>query len=188
MELLIFTIFITLLTIVGFRAVTMYISYRKTIYKYLYPNYIEYFHKVFFLKDLSTSSFIKNCLGDHQITYYNLSSSGNQSLMQFITILTASKVFMLCVLPSIETNNKKINSKKHSSFDPAPYISKQEESIKKKLDKSEIHTLVVTQQEYEYKNLKLNFPIITYTDVIEELCKLENMTSNKEVQQLNKNY
>lgn len=188
MELLILTLFITLLTIIGFRAITMYVQYKKTVYKYLYPNYIEYFHKVFFLKDLSTSSLIKNCLGDHQITYYNLSSATNQSLLQFITIMTSSNIYMLCVLPSIDTYKGKSNNKNNSILNPSSYINNQEANIKKKLGKNKITSLVVVQQKHEYKDLKLNFPIVIYTDIIEELCKLENKTFNKEVQQLNKNY
>jgi hypothetical protein len=79
-------------------------------------------------------------------------------------------------------------NKKYFILNPTPYIHQQESTIKSKMGKSEITSLIVVPHGSEFKNLKLDVPICTYTNIIDELSKLENRITSKEAQQLSKDY
>lgn len=111
MEVFFASILAALLVIYGLKAYRLYPSYKKSIFPTLIPNFTEYFYRVEIRRDCSESSFLKDKIGPHKMTYATLQNNDHKVTSRFVILLYSKGIALIsCLDPkgalSGQTNDK----------------------------------------------------------------------------------
>lgn len=84
MHTVLYTIVIVLIIIYGFKAYQNYPSYKNSILPTLFPNYFEFFWRMFIRKDASNSSYLNKSIGNHKLSFATIENRQHQVTSKFV--------------------------------------------------------------------------------------------------------
>lgn len=88
MEELLTALAVVFLLVMGFKAFRGYGAYRKSVLRYLFGSYLEYFWNVSFREDLSRSAFLSDQIGYHRLAFNAYRNASTQQMIPFTTVFT----------------------------------------------------------------------------------------------------
>lgn len=98
MDWMLFTGFcVVLFLIFLYKSIAVYKIYNNTFYEDLYSNFLEFYIKFKYKKNLSQSSWIKQELGVHRILFNGYLNEDKKIQYQFITIFSKYGIHIFCV-------------------------------------------------------------------------------------------
>lgn len=178
MEVFFSSILAALLVVYGFKAFRLYPTYKNSIYQSLVPNFIEYFYRVTIRKDVSTSSYLKNQLGPHRMTFTTLQNQDHKITSRFVILLYNKGIALISFLDpngslagksedkhwiirrsnqTAKIANPKIESDKYLHF------------VKQKYPDFEITQYVAVSNDTDIHKVTTDFKVCHYSDIIKVL-------------------
>lgn len=178
MELVLYSIILTLCLIYGFKAFRLYIGYPYSIYNALYSSFGEYFYRVIIRKDASKSSALARAIGYHRIIYTTLRDKENKLKAQFIIIFYSHGIALINFMDgtgsiSGNTKEKRLSFKsgsvksslKNPLFESDIYIKR----LKRLYPEIPVKFYFAVSNTIDYSNLKSDYVICNYTDIVKSL-------------------
>ena len=125
MHTVLYTIVIVLIIIYGFKAYQNYPSYKNSILPTLFPNYFEFFWRMFIRKDASNSSYLNKSIGNHKLSFATIETDNTKSLLNlfFFSITKESQslniwiiLVRILVMTKIVLGSLKVTTKRSASL------------------------------------------------------------------------
>lgn len=98
MELFLMVLILSVILFFGFRTAILYRGYNGSILKYFFPNYLSYAFQSLIRQDLSESSYLKQYIGDHHLTYCSIRSEKNSVLAQVIQLSDIKHDYLFLIM------------------------------------------------------------------------------------------
>lgn len=96
---ILFALVAVLLAFLAMRAVQLWPTYKGSIFEELFSSYLEYFWRMRFLHDLSVSSYLGRCIGNHKIVYNSVLGKNEAHLAEFVTVFSEHGFLSICSVP-----------------------------------------------------------------------------------------
>lgn len=180
MEVLLMSIIVALLVVYGFKAYRLYPTYKNSIFQDLMPSFLEYFYRVTIRKDASTSSFLKDKLGTHRMTFTTLQNNDHKITSRFVIILYNKGIALISYLDpkgalSGQTNDKHwfIRREKQTVKIANPKIESDKYAIllKKKYPGLPLTQYVAVGNECDISKIKCDFIVCHNNEIIRHLLE-----------------
>lgn len=98
MEELVAAICVVFTGVMGFKAYKVYPSYKGGLHQQLFSSYAEYFWRYAMKHDLSRSSYLADCLGDHHLAYNAYLDATGKPAVAFTTLFCSRGVVSVCAM------------------------------------------------------------------------------------------
>lgn len=178
MEILFSTILASLLVIYGFKAYRLYPTYKNSIFQTLIPSFLEYFYRYVIRKDVSTSSYLKNQLGPHRMSFTTLQNNDHKVTSRFIILLYNKGIALISFFDPNGTLSGK-EADKHwliqrtnkivKISNPMIESNKYIHLIQKKYPNFEITQYVAVSDSTDISKVKTDFTVCHYCDILKVL-------------------
>ena len=179
-----------LYVIVGFaillfsiRAALGYRSYKRSVYPYIYDNYlIDYFYKLNVLQDASKSGHIKRLLGYHRLVYANLGNKEGKLCAQIVTIIHSKGLMAIAHLHNKGTLHGTDNGswyvnriedgqeKKYKLENPGTYLKEYSTHLTQILNDRKAQCLIAISDECDISDVRSSFRICKFSE-LEDIIK-----------------
>lgn len=164
------------------RGIQLWPTYKGTIYQELFSSFLEYFWRMRFQHDLSTSSYLKSKIGNHRIVYNAAVGKKGAKLADFVTVFSEHGFVSICSLPysgdivSAAGNGKwKVSQQGKMVRIPSPtvLIAQQKQFLKKALgDDVPVHYVIAFGNGSTFEHANSAVPIKTSKEAVESLCDM----------------
>lgn len=164
------------------RGVQLWPSYSGTIYQELFSSFLEYFWRMRFKHDLSSSSYLKSRIGNHRIVYNAAIGKKGAKLADFITVFSEHGFVSICSLPysgnisSAAGNSKwKVTQQGKTVRIPSPLvlIAQQKQFLRKTLgDKVPVKYEIAFGNGSAFEHVDSPVPVRTAKEAVEDLCDM----------------
>ena len=125
MNLLIYVIVAFAILLFSIRAALGHRSYKRSIYPYIYDNYLfDYFYKLNVFRDASKSAYLKKLIGYHRLAFANITNKEGKLCAQIITIIHSKGLLSIAHFHT--------NGSIHGSDTGSWYVKRTEEGKEKK--------------------------------------------------------
>lgn len=176
------TLVIVLVAFLVARGVQLWPSYKGTIYQELFSSFLEYFWRMRFQHDLSSSSNLRSKIGNHRIVYNAALGKKNNKLADFVTVFSEHGFVSICSMPykgdiisSAGQGKWKVIQPEKAVRIPSPLvlIAQQKQFLSKTLGGSiPIHYVIVFEDGSTFEHVNSAVPVMTSKDAVEELCSM----------------
>ena len=168
-----YTILIVLIIIYGFKAYQNYPSYKNSILPTLFPNYLEFFWRMFIRKDASNSSYLNKSIGNHKLSFATIENRQHQVTSKFVLFFYNKGITIVEYLDypgswMIKNNNKKIRI-----TNPIHELQTYKNRIQKMLDDVQISSVIAVTDDSEIDKIQTQALCCKYTDVITTLNNIQ---------------
>jgi hypothetical protein len=171
---ILFALVAVLLAFLAMRAVQLWPTYKGSIFEELFSSYLEYFWRMRFLHDLSVSSYLGRCIGNHKIVYNSVLGKNEAHLAEFVTVFSEHGFLSICSVPlkgdvisskgkgawKVETPEgiRKIKS-------PAAMIDQQRAFLESALGTDvQVSYLIAFGNGSTFKHVSSSIPVMTYQE------------------------
>lgn len=177
-----YTILIVLIIIYGFKAYQNYPSYKNSILPTLFPNYLEFFWRMFIRKDASNSSYLNKSIGNHKLSFATIENRQHQVTSKFVLFFYNKGITIVEYLdhPGTYSGNDedrswmiKNNNKKIRITNPIHELQTYKNRIQKMLDDVQISSVIAITDDSEIDKIQTQTLCCKYTDVITTLNNIQ---------------
>ena len=177
-----YTILIVLIIIYGFKAYQNYPSYKNSILPTLFPNYLEFFWRMFIRKDASNSSYLNKSIGNHKLSFATIENRQHQVTSKFVLFFYNKGITIVEYLdyPGTYSGNDedrswmiKNNNKKIRITNPIHELQTYKNRIQKMLDDVQISSVIAVTDDSEIDKIQAQTLCCKYTDVITTLNNIQ---------------
>ena len=177
-----YTILIVLIIIYGFKAYQNYPSYKNSILPTLFPNYLEFFWRMFIRKDASNSSYLNKSIGNHKLSFATIENRQHQVTSKFVLFFYNKGITIVEYLdyPGTYSGNDedrswmiKNNNKKIRITNPIHELQTYKNRIQKMLDDVQISSVIAVTDDSEIDKIQTQTLCWKYTDVITTLNNIQ---------------
>lgn len=195
MHTVLYTIVIVLIIIYGFKAYQNYSSYKNSILPTLFPNYFEFFWRMFIRKDTSNSSYLNKSIGNHKLSFATIENRQHQVTSKFVLFFYNKGITIVEYLDYhgtysgndedrswiIKSNNKKIRI-----TNPIHELQTYKNRIQKMFKDGQISSVIAIKDDSEIDKIQTQTLYCKYKDVITILNNIqcEHTLSESEIQNL----
>lgn len=175
-----------------FNALRFYQSqYKNKFYKYLYSNFLEYYYKYTVKHDLSTSSYLKNRVGNNRIIFNSYLNEKYVPIHELVTIITNKGVLVCYVINSIgEISGKdddknlivKHDNKRFKIKGPKEAILKHLKNIKDKCGENNAQVCYFFKKGTNFNNFKTDDKKASFNEVIKIVEDMKGQLSDFEIE------
>ena len=158
-----YTILIVLIIIYGFKAYQNYPSYKNSILPTLFPNYLEFFWRMFIRKDASNSSYLNKSIGNHKLSFATIENRQHQVTSKFVLFFYNKGITIVEYLdyPGTYSGNDedrswmiKNNNKKIRITNPIHELQTYKNRIQKMLDDVQISSVIAITNDSEIDKIQ----------------------------------
>lgn len=177
-----YTILIVLIIIYGFKAYQNYPSYKNSILPTLFPNYLEFFWRMFIRKDASNSSYLNKSIGNHKLSFATIENRQHQVTSKFVLFFYNKGITIVEYLdyPGTYFGNDedrswmiKNNNKKIRITNPIHELQTYKNRIQKMLDDVQISSVIAVTDDSEIDKIQTQTLCYKYMDVITVLNNIQ---------------
>lgn len=177
-----YTIVIVLIIIYGFKAYQNYPFYKNSILPTLFPNYLEFFWRMFIRKDASNSSYLNKSIGNHKLSFATIENRQHQVTSKFVLFFYNKGITIVEYLDYSGTysgNDKdrswmiKNNNKKIRITNPIHELQTYKNRIQKMLDDVQISSVIAVTNDSEIDKIQTQTLCCKYMDVITVLNNIQ---------------
>lgn len=190
-----YTILIVLIIIYGFKAYQNYPSYKNSILPTLFPNYLEFFWRMFIRKDASNSSYLNKSIGNHKLSFATIENRQHQVTSKFVLFFYNKGITIVEYLdyPGTYSGNDedrswmiKNNNKKIRITNPIHELQTYKNRIQKMFKDGQISSVIAIKDDSEIDKIQTQTLYCKYKDVITTLNNIqcEHTLSESEIQNL----
>ena len=195
MHTVLYTIVIVLIIIYGFKAYQNYPSYKNSILPTLFPNYFEFFWRMFIRKDTSNSSYLNKSIGNHKLSFATIENRQHQVTSKFVLFFYNTGIAIVEYLdyPVTYSCNEedsswiiKSNNKKIRITNPIHELQTYKNRIQKMFKDGQISSVIAIKDDSEIDKIQTQTLYCKYKDVITTLNNIqcEHTLSESEIQNL----
>lgn len=195
MHIVLYTIVIVLIIIYGFKAYQNYPSYKNSILPTLFPNYFEFFWRMFIRKDSSNSSYLNKSIGNHKLSFATIENRQHQVTSKFVLFFYNKGITIVEYLdyPGTYSGNDedrswiiKSNNKKIRITNPIHELQTYKNRIQKMFKDGQISSVIAIKDDSEIDKIQTQTLYCKYKDVITTLNNIqcEHTLSESEIQNL----
>jgi hypothetical protein len=195
MHTVLYTIVIVLIIIYGFKAYQNYPSYKNSILPTLFPNYFEFFWRMFIRKDTSNSSYLNKSIGNHKLSFATIENRQHQVTSKFVLFFYNKGITIVEYLdyPGTYSGNDedrswiiKSNNKKIRITNPIHELQTYKNRIQKMFKDGQISSVIAIKDDSEIDKIQTQTLYCKYKDVITTLNNIqcEHTLSESEIQNL----
>lgn len=195
MHTVLYTIIIVLIIIYGFKAYQNYPSYKNSILPTLFPNYFEFFWRMFIRKDTSNSSYLNKSIGNHKLSFATIENRQHQVTSKFVLFFYNKGITIVEYLdyPGTYSGNDedrswiiKSNNKKIRITNPIHELQTYKNRIQKMFKDGQISSVIAIKDDSEIDKIQTQTLYCKYKDVITTLNNIqcEHTLSESEIQNL----
>lgn len=195
MHTVLYTIVIVLIIIYGFKAYQNYPSYKNSILPTLFPNYFEFFWRMFIRKDASNSSYLNKSIGNHKLSFTTIENRQHQVTSKFVLFFYNKGIAIVEYLDYLGTysgNDEdrswiiKSNNKKIRITNPIHELQTYKNRIQKMFKDGQISSVIAIKDDSEIDKIQTQTLYCKYKDVITTLNNIqcEHTLSESEIQNL----
>lgn len=195
MHTVLYTIVIVLIIIYGFKAYQNYSSYKNSILPTLFPNYFEFFWRMFIRKDTSNSSYLNKSIGNHKLSFATIENRQHQVTSKFVLFFYNKGITIVEYLdyPGTYSGNDedrswiiKSNNKKIRITNPIHELQTYKNRIQKMFKDGQISSVIAIKDDSEIDKIQTQTLYCKYKDVITILNNIqcEHTLSESEIQNL----
>lgn len=195
MHTVLYTIVIVLIIIYGFKAYHNYPSYKNSILPTLFPNYFEFFWRMFIRKDASNSSYLNKSIGNHKLSFATIENRQHQVTSKFVLFFYNKGITIVEYLdyPGTYSGNDedrswiiKSNNKKIRITNPIHELQTYKNRIQKMFKDGQISSVIAIKDDSEIDKIQTQTLYCKYKDVITTLNNIqcEHTLSESEIQNL----
>lgn len=195
MHIVLYTIVIVLIIIYGFKAYQNYPSYKNSILPTLFPNYFEFFWRMFIRKDASNSSYLNKSIGNHKLSFATIENRQHQVTSKFVLFFYNKGITIVEYLdyPGTYSGNDedrswiiKSNNKKIRITNPIHELQTYKNRIQKIFKDGQISSVIAIKDDSEIDKIQTQTLYCKYKDVITTLNNIqcEHTLSESEIQNL----
>ena len=195
MHTVLYTIVIVLIIIYGFKAYQNYPSYKNSILPTLFPNYFEFFWRMFIRKDASNSSYLNKSIGNHKLSFATIENRQHQVTSKFVLFFYNKGITIVEYLdyPGTYSGNDedcswiiKSNNKKIRITNPIHELQTYKNRIQKMFKDGQISSVIAIKDDSEIDKIQTQTLYCKYKDVITTLNNIqcEHTLSESEIQNL----
>ena len=195
MHTVLYTIVIVLIIIYGFKAYQNYPSYKNSILPTLFPNYFEFFWRMFIRKDASNSSYLNKSIGNHKLSFATIENRQHQVTSKFVLFFYNKGITIVEYLdyPGTYSGNDedrswiiKSNNKKIRIPNPIHELQTYKNRIQKMFKDGQISSVIAVKDDSEIDKIQTQTLCYKYKDVITTLNNIqcEHTLSESEIQNL----
>lgn len=195
MHIVLYTIVIVLIIIYGFKAYQNYPSYKNSILPTLFPNYFEFFWRMFIRKDASNSSYLNKSIGNHKLSFATIENRQHQVTSKFVLFFYNKGITIVEYLdyPGTYSGNDedrswiiKSNNKKIRITNPIHELQTYKNRIQKMFKDGQISSVIAIKDDSEIDKIQTQTLYCKYKDVITTLNNIqcEHTFSESEIQNL----
>jgi hypothetical protein len=195
MHTVLYTIVIVLIIIYGFKAYQNYPSYKNSILPTLFPNYFEFFWRMFIRKDASNSSYLNKSIGNHKLSFATIENRQHQVTSKFVLFFYNKGIAIVEYLDYLGTysgNDEdrswiiKSNNKKIRITNPIHELQTYKNRIQKMFKDGQISSVIAIKDDSEIDKIQTQTLYCKYKDVITTLNNIqcEHTLSESEIQNL----
>lgn len=195
MHTVLYTIVIVLIIIYGFKAYQNYPSYKNSILPTLFPNYFEFFWRMFIRKDTSNSSYLNKSIGNHKLSFATIENRQHQVTSKFVLFFynKGIAIFEYLDYPGTYSGNDedrswiiKSNNKKIRITNPIHELQTYKNRIQKMFKDGQISSVIAIKDDSEIDKIQTQTLYCKYKDVITTLNNIqcEHTLSESEIQNL----
>lgn len=180
MEVVFSSILVVLIMIYGFKAYRLYPSYKNSIYQTMIPNFMEYFFKVVIRQDLSTSSYLKQKIGPHRMTFTTLQNNDHKITSRFVVLIYNKGLALISFLDPHGTLSGK-GEEKHwfirretqtaKIANPIIESNKYILLLRKKYPDLEMRQYIAIANDSDISKVNADYPVCHYEDIFRELSE-----------------
>ena len=190
-----YTIVIVLIIIYGFKAYQNYPSYKNSIFPTLFPNYLEFFWRIFIRKDASNSSYLNKFIGIHKLSFATIENRQHQVTSKFVLFFYNKGITIVEYLDFSGTysgNDEdrswiiKSNNKKIRITNPVHELEKYENRIQNMFNDVQISSVIAISDNSQIDKIQTQTLCCTYKDVITTLnnVQCEHNLNENEIQNM----
>lgn len=190
-----YTIIIVLIIIYGFKAYQNYPSYKNSIFPTLFPNYLEFFWRIFIRKDASNSSYLNKFIGIHKLSFATIENRQHQVTSKFVLFFYNKGITIVEYLDFSGTysgNDEdrswiiKSNNKKIRITNPVHELEKYENRIQNMFNDVQISSVIAISDDSQIDKIQTQTLCCTYKDVITTLnnVQCEHNLNENEIQNM----
>lgn len=195
MHIVLYTIVIVLIIIYGFKAYQNYPSYKNSILPTLFPNYFEFFWRMFIRKNASNSSYLNKSIGNHKLSFATIENRQHQVTSKFVLFFYNKGITIVEYLdyPGTYSGNDedrswiiKSNNKKIRITNPIHELQTYKNRIQKMFKDGQISSVIAIKDDSEIDKIQTQTLYCKYKDVITTLNNIqcEHTLSESEIQNL----
>lgn len=195
MHTVLYTIVIVLIIIYGFKAYQNYPSYKNSILPTLFPNYFEFFWRMFIRKNASNSSYLNKSIGNHKLSFATIENRQHQVTSKFVLFFYNKGITIVEYLdyPGTYSGNDedrswiiKSNNKKIRITNPIHELQTYKNRIQKMFKDGQISSVIAIKDDSEIDKIQTQTLYCKYKDVITTLNNIqcEHTLSESEIQNL----
>ncbi len=186
-----YTIVIVLVIIYGFKAYQNYPSYKNSILPTLFPNYLEFFWRMFIRKDASNSSYLNKSIGIHKLSFATIENRQHQVTSKFVLFFYNKGITIVEYLDFSGTysgNDEdrswiiKSNNKKIRITNPVHELQKYKNRIQNMFNDMQISSVIAISDDSQIDKIQTQTLCCTYKDVITTLNNIQcehNLNENE---------
>ena len=177
-----YTMLIVLIINYGFKAYQNYPSYKNSILPTLFPNYLEFFWRMFIRKDASNSSYLNKSIGNHKLSFATIENRQHQVTSKFVLFFYNKGITIVEYLdyPGTYSGNDedrswmiKNNNKKIRITNPIHELQTYKNRIQKMLDDVQISSVIAVTDDSEIDKNQTQTLCCKCTDVITTLNNIQ---------------
>jgi hypothetical protein len=164
------------------RGVQLWPSYKGTIYQELFSSFLEYFWRMRFQHDLSSSSYLKSKIGNHRIVYNAILGKKGSKLADFVTVFSEHGFVSICSMPykgdissSAGQGKWKVMQQGKTVRIPSPLVlmAQQKQFLSKTIGGDiPINYVIAFQNGSTFEHVNSSISVVISKDAIEELCNM----------------
>lgn len=163
MHTVLYTIVIVLIIIYGFKAYQNYPSYKNSILPTLFPNYFEFFWRMFIRKDASNSSYLNKSIGNHKLSFATIENRQHQVTSKFVLFFYNKGIAIVEYLDYLGTysgNDEdrswiiKSNNKKIRITNPIHELQTYKNRIQKMFKDGQISSVIAIKDDSEIDKIQ----------------------------------
>lgn len=182
MHTVLYTIVIVLIIIYGFKAYQNYPSYKNSILPTLFPNYFEFFWRMFIRKDASNSSYLNKSIGNHKLSFATIENRQHQVTSKFVLFFYNKGITIVEYLdyPGTYSGNDedrswiiKSNNKKIRITNPIHELQTYKNRIQKMFKDGQISSVIAIKDDSEIDKIQTQTLYCKYKDVITTLNNIQ---------------
>ena len=165
------------------RAAIGYRSYKRSVYPYIYDNYLfDYFYKLNVFRDASKSGYIKKLLGYHRLVYANITNKEGKLCAQILTLIHPKGLLSIAhfhtkgSLHGSDNGNwyvKREEDGKEKKFkieNPGIYLREYISHLSQALNDRRVQSVIAINDECDIRDLHSSFRICRFSE-LEDVIK-----------------
>jgi len=178
MNTLLYVIVFFAILLFSIRAALGHRSYKRSIYPYIYENYLfDYFYKTNVFRDASKSGYLKRLLGYHRLVYANITNKEGKLCTQILTLIHSKGILSIAhfhtkgAIHGSDSGNWHVTrveegqEKKFKIENPGIYLREYISHLSQALGNRKVESVIAINDECDISDVRSTFRICKFSEL-----------------------